>query len=136
MRVEEFGFSDISRALDRSEEQITGDVEKVTSKTLLEIKKHAARIVRGHPHLSGLAPSFSYEVSATKSAVTGEVGAVVGKRQGSLDFLIENEHMTEEGTIQEAPVPHWRPAAEKQVPLWEKYLADAAEGVLDDRKAR
>jgi hypothetical protein len=139
VRTEKYGFTEIKKVMAESERDITDEVKKITSKTLLEMKKHAQKIVRGHSTIPNLDRSFNYDVKATKSEVTGEVGADIEKvtpgggmvkEPGSLDFIIEF------GTPWSAPIPHWGPAEKKQVPLWEKYLEDAAEGVLDDRKAR
>lgn len=127
MQVERYGLDTWADDLRRAAVGIDEQVKKVTGRTCLEIKKHAQGIVRGHKHLPGLARSFSYDVTVKATEVVGEVGAVIGKAQGALDHIIEN------GTLENAPIPHWRPAADKQVPLWQKYLDDAAVEALGDR---
>ena len=135
MRVEEFGFDDWVDDLDQSGKSIVPEVERVTSKTCLEIKKHAQGLVRGIAHAPNLGRTFTYDVDERGGTVIGEVGADTEKRvgggrvrtPGDLDHFIEN------GSIRNAPIPHWRPAVEKQVPLWEKYLARAAAEALDAR---
>lgn len=127
MRVEQFGFGELADDLDRAGRDIVPEVKKVTSKTLLEMKKHAQKIVRGHPHIKHLASSFNYDVDVAGDTVTGEVGADLSRKQGSLDQFIEN------GGLRNSPIPHWRPAADKQVPLWETYLAAAAVEAIGDR---
>lgn len=138
MKVEEFGFDEWADDLQRAGRDIIPQVKKVTGKTCLEIKKGAKKIVAGHQHIKHLGYSFNYEVKATGSLVTGEVGADITKGQGPLDFLIEEDNVSadevaENGSIAEGPIPHWRPMAEKEVPLWEKYLEDAAVEAIGDR---
>jgi hypothetical protein len=106
--------------LDRSAEEITDRVRKVTSKTLLEIKREAQQRVAGHRSLPRLGYSFSYDIATTGDVVTGEVGADISKGQGALDHLIENGSPTSD------PIPHWAPAADRQVPLWHQFLDEAA----------
>jgi hypothetical protein len=124
--VQEFGFDRWAAELDAAGRNIGPEVEKVTSKTLLEMKKHAAKIVRGHKHIKHLGRSFNYDVTdAAGFVVVGEVGADHDKKQATLDHFIEN------GGLHNAPIPHWGPAAEVQVPLWERYLEEAAEAALN-----
>lgn len=110
--------------LDRCAEEITDRVRKVTSKTLLEIKREAQQRVAGHRSLPRLGSSFSYDIATAGDTVTGEVGADINKGQGALDHLIENGSPTSD------PIPHWAPAADRQVPLWHQFLDEAAaEGI-------
>lgn len=128
MDIKEFGLDEFAADLEAAGKRITPEVKKVTSKTLLEMKKHAQKIVRGHPHIKHLARSFNYDVDVfERTIVVGEVGADREKKQGGLDHFIEN------GGLRNAPIPHWRPAAEKEVPLWEAYLTQACVEALGDR---
>lgn len=135
MDVRMFGLEELARDFRDAEDKIGPDVKKVTSKTCLEIKKRATRIVTGHGSIPNLGRTFNYDVTVTGDTITGEVGADITKKTGggrerepgSIDFVIEY------GGIHNAPIPHWRPAAEAEVPLWERYLGDAAEGALDAR---
>ncbi len=128
MGIGDVGFEEWADDLAAAKKRITPQVKKVTSKTLLEMKKHAQKIVRGHPSIKHLASSFTYDVEVfNRTIVVGEVGADLERKQGPIDHLIEN------GTTTNAPIPHWRPAADKQVPLWEKYLGDAAVEAIGDR---
>lgn len=128
MDIKDFGFDEWADDLAAADKNITPQVKKVTSKTLLEIKKHAQKIVRGHPTIKHMARSFNYDVDVyERTVVVGEVGADITRPQGPLSHVIEN------GTLENAPIPHWRPAAEAQVPLWEKYLADAAVEAIGER---
>ena len=127
MTIHDFGFDEWADDLAATKKNILPEVKKVTSKTLLEMKKTAQKIVRGNPHIKHLARSFNYDVHVYQSTIiVGEVGADLEKKQGAIDHIIEN------GGIHSSPIPHWRPAAEEQVPLWEKYLSDAAVEAIGD----
>lgn len=130
MRVEKHGFAELAADLERAGRDITDEVSKVTAKACLNMKKDAKQRVdgRGMPHLKHLAGSFTYDVTVSGSLVVGEVGAELERRQGPLDGLIEN------GTLTSAPIPHWRPAADKEVPVWLDYLDQAAVDAIGDRR--
>jgi hypothetical protein len=127
VRIETHGFAELAADLERAGADITKEVAKVTGKACGNIKKDAQRRVRGYPHLPHLARSFTYDVKTRGTTVTGEVGAEHERSQGKLDVFIEF------GTPTSAPIPHWAPAADKEVPVWEDFLdqaaADAIEGV-------
>lgn len=128
MRVERHGFAELAADLERAGKDITDEVSKVTAKACLNMKRDAQRRVRGHAHLPHLAGSFTYDVTTGGSLVVGEVGAELERRQGPIDGLIEN------GTLTSAPIPHWRPAADKEVPVWLDYLDQAAVDAIGDRR--
>lgn len=140
MIVEEHGLGDLAADLRRAGRDIVPEVKKVTEVALAKMKKDATRLVKAAQlaHLKQLTWSYDYEVAEDGAVVVGEVGALESKkrsrrlayRQGSLDWIAEY------GTPGFAPVPHWRPAADKEIPVWEQHLDDAAAkalGDLDDR---
>jgi hypothetical protein len=127
LRVESHGLDQIVSDLRTADAEIGRKVAKVTGMALNLIKKDAQRRVRGFPHLPHLARSFNYDVTTTRTSVVGEVGADHDKLQGKLDAYIED------GTPTSAPIPHWRPAADKELPVWQRYLDDVAAEALDDR---
>lgn len=127
MRVETYGFDDLADDLRRAQQDIKPEVAKVTGKALNLIKKDAQRRVRGYPHLPHLARSFTYDVRTLSDRVVGQVGAEHERPQGKLDVFIEM------GSPTSAPIPHWRPAADAEVPVWESYLEQAAVDALGDR---
>lgn len=125
MRVESHGLGELADDLRKAGKEIGEKVARVTGRAMNNIKKDAQKRVRGNPHLPHLARSFTYDVTTTKTMVTGEVGAEHERPQGKLDIFIEN------GTPTSAPIPHWRPAADKEIPAWEKYLDDVAAEASD-----
>lgn len=128
MRVEEHGLGEFAEDLRRAGRDITGEVEKVTGMACNNMKKTAQRIVRGYPHLPHLPRSFNYDVNSVGTTVTGEVGADRDKLQGGLDAYIED------GTPTSAPIPHWRPAFEKEEPAWRRYLDQVAAEAIEGRR--
>jgi hypothetical protein len=126
MRAESYGLDGVSADLRKAAEEIGPKVAKVTGMACNNIKKGAQRRVRGYPHLPHLARSFTYDVTATATTVTGEVGAEHDRLQGKLDAYIED------GTPTSEPIPHWRPEADKEIPVWQKYLDDVAAEALGD----
>lgn len=128
MRVEKYGFAELAADLDRAGKDITKQVAKVTGMACNNMKKDAQRRVRGHAHLPHLARSYTYDVKSRGPLVVGEVGAEHERLQGKLDVYIEF------GTPTSAPMPHWRPAADKEVPVWMDYLDRAAADAIGDRR--
>lgn len=120
VRVESHGFGELAAALRQAGLDITEEVAKVTGKACNNMKKDAQRIVRGHVHLPHLASSYTYEVRTSGTRVSGEVGAEHARFQGKLDVYIEN------GTPTSAPIVHWAPAADREVPRWADYCDLAA----------
>lgn len=128
MIVEKFGFDELAADLEKAGRDITREVAKITGKACHQMKLDAQRRVRGHSHLPHLARSFTYDVHTKGSLVVGEVGAEHERPQGKLDVWVEF------GSPTSAPIPHWRPAADKEVPVWMGFLEKAAIEALGDRK--
>jgi hypothetical protein len=128
MRVEKYGFDELAADLERAGADITRQVAKVTGMACNMMKKDAQRRVRGHSHLPHLARSFTYDVTTKGSLVVGEVGAEHERPQGKLDVWVEN------GSPTSAPIPHWRPAADKEVPVWLGFLEKVAVDAIGDRR--
>jgi hypothetical protein len=128
MRVVKHGFDELANDLERAGKDITREVAKVTGKACHQMKLDGQRRVRGYPHLPHLARSFTYDVTTRGSLVVGEVGAEHERLQGKLDVYIEF------GTPTSAPIPHWRPAADKEVPVWIDYLEQAAVDTIGDKR--
>lgn len=128
MRVEEHGLAGWADDLRRAGVDVVDKVERITAVALNNMKKDAqARLrVRGKSIIKGLPRSFNYDVDSLGGTVVGEVGADLKRPQGPLDHVIEN------GTPTSAPIRHWAPAADKEVPVWVRYLDDIAAEVGDD----
>lgn len=129
MRVEEHGLGDFAADLRRNAATVVDRVERVTAVALNNMKKDATQIIRrrGKSIIRRLPHSFTYDVDSLGGVVVGEVGADIGRGQGALDHIIED------GSPTSAPLPHWRPAADKEIPVWHRFLDDVAAEGLDDR---
>jgi hypothetical protein len=125
--VSEHGLDAFADDLRQAQLDIRREVAKVTGKALNLIKRDAQRRVRGYPHLPHLPRSFTYDVKTLTDRVVGQVGAEHERLQGKLDVFIEF------GSPTSAPIPHWRPAADAEVPVWESYLEQAAVDAVGDR---
>lgn len=126
IRVETHGLDEWAAQLQAAGKDITKQAAKTTGQACNNIKKDAQRRVRGNPHLPHLARSFTYDVKTSGTTVTGEVGAEHDRPQGKLDVFIEF------GTPTSAPIPHWAPAAEKEVPVWTDFLDRIAAEALGE----
>lgn len=126
MRIESHGLDVLAADLERAGADIAKKAAKVTGMACNNIKKDAQKRVRGLSHLKHLPRSFTYDVKTVGTTVVGEVGAEHERLQGKLDWVAEY------GTLTSAPIPHWRPAADKEIPVWVKYLDDVAAEALGD----
>jgi hypothetical protein len=126
VREETFGFGELAAAMERAGAEGAKKVARVTGMACNQMKKDAKARVRGFPHLKHLGRSFTYDVTTSGSRVVGEVGAEHERLQGRLDWVAEY------GTPTSAPIPHWRPAADKEVPVWMGFLQKVAGEALDD----
>jgi hypothetical protein len=126
VKVDTHELEQLAAEFERVKAEILVSVAKVTGMACNNMKKDAQRRVAGFPHLPHLARSFNYDVKTLASTVVGEVGSDSQRLQGKLDVFIEY------GTPTSAPIPHWAPAADKEVPVWIHYLERAAAEVLGD----
>lgn len=125
MRADAHELEVLADDFDKAAATALPKVAKVTGMAMNKMKKDAQRAVSGHKHLPHLGRSFTYDVTTRGLKVIGEVGAEHARRQGKLDVFIEN------GTPTSAPIPHWGPAADKEIPAWERYLDQVAAEVTD-----
>jgi hypothetical protein len=125
VRVETHGLDLLADDFDRAGKDINKQVAKVTGMACNKMKKDAQAQVRGLAHLPHLPRSYTYDVTTRGDTVTGEVGALHERLQGKLDWVAEY------GTPTSSPIGQWSRAADKEVPVWQRYLDDAAVEVLE-----
>jgi hypothetical protein len=124
LRAETYGLDLLAADLEKSAEDITKKVAKVTGMACNKMKKDAQQSVRGMAHLPHLPRSYTYDVTTRGDVVTGEVGALHERVQGKLDWVAEY------GTPTSSPVGQWARAADREIPVWQRYLDEvAAEGL-------
>jgi hypothetical protein len=124
VRVDTHELKLLAADLEKAQREIAREIEKVTGKACNQIKKDAARRAAGNAHLPYLPRSITYDVTTSGTRVKGEVGADHARPQGKLAWVLEY------GTPTSAPRPMFAPAADKEVPVWERYCEEAAAKVL------
>lgn len=123
------GADELSRDLGKAAQRAVDDAKKVVGQGCLNIKKDAQRIIKGASH-RGYLPHYpraiSYDpVTARGTVVTGEVGAKTEKLQGGLSSILEN------GTVNNAPIPHHDPALSLEEPRFVRYMEDLGAKLLE-----
>jgi hypothetical protein len=118
--VEKHGFDELAADLERAGADITKQVAKVTGMACNQMKKDVRKTWTGIPHLPHLPRAVTYDVTTSGTKVTGELGADHEKPQGKLAWVAEY------GTPTSAPRPAFRPAADKEVPVWIGFLEKVA----------
>lgn len=101
------------------------DARQVVAKGLLNIKTDARRRRSGSKYFPALERAITYESQATPTGATGEVGPDHGKPQGEMG------HIPEYGSLKTPAEPYMRPAAEAELPRFEKSMADLAVEALE-----
>lgn len=101
-----------------------GEARKVLQKGLLNIKTDARRRRERSRYFPALARAITYESHETLTGGWGEVGPEHGKRQGNMG------HIPEYGALKTPPEPYMRPAAEAELPRFERAVADLVEKAL------
>jgi hypothetical protein len=123
--VETEGLDELIVGLTVASDEVMPAVEKVIGQGLNNIKKDAARRIRGYPHLPHLPRAIDYDVVRDGFTVTGEVGPNRALLQGKLGWVPEY------GTPTSAPHPYMSPAFDAEVPKTERYLGDVAVQLIE-----
>ena len=105
----------------------------MVKKTALEIKRDAKALVRGQLASRGYRGGGSYlphyalsiDFELKDSGMAAEIGPDPGVIQGRFGRGVEF------GSSHTAPMPHMLPAADKQFPLFERFLKDAVTEALN-----
>lgn len=92
------------------------EVRKVVEKGALNIKNDARRRRSRSRHFPKLARAITYETHMTPSGAWAEVGPEQNRPQGNL------AHIPEFGSLRTPPEPYMRPAAERELPRFERAI--------------
>ena len=92
----------------------------VVEKAALNVKNDARQRASGIRH----APSYPSSIQYEMVGIQAEIGPEVGGPQWGLGDILEY------GTPNSAPHPHLMPAAQKELPVMEKFLVDLATKAL------
>lgn len=128
MGVTKHGFDELSEDLRKAVENAIPDAKKVVGKGALKVKREAQRIIRERSrrgYLPHYPRAISYDVSASGTLVSAEIGPKTEKLQGGLGRLIEY------GSINNAPIPHLAPAVDLEENTFYSYMEELGERLLN-----
>src|SRR6266403_5384154 len=125
------GLDGLSDDLRKAVEDAIPDAKKIVGKGSLNIKKEAQRIIRAYSkrgYLPHYPRAISYEVKSSGTIVSSEIGPKSEKLQGGLGRLIEN------GSVNNAPIPHLSPALDLEENTFFGYMEDLGEKLLEGKE--
>jgi HK97 gp10 family phage protein len=125
IRIEHGDLDRLAADLDEAAKVAPGEARKVVQKGALNIKNGARQRIGRPAHAPAYASSITYDTKETPGGAEAEIGPDKGKRQGALGNLLEY------GSINNAPIPHIRPAVDEELPKFEKAMQDLAEKALE-----
>lgn len=114
----EYDFAEAVQAAPKESRQ-------VVQKAALNIKTDAQRRVGGLRHAPAYPRAISYDTRETPNGPEAEIGPDKQRRQGALGNLIEF------GSVNNAPRPHMIPAAEAELPRFERVMEDLSVRLLE-----
>lgn len=123
MTAARWEYHDLQRLAREFDEALTDDmtaVRAVVARGALNIKTDARRRISGHPHSPAYPSSITYDIRVGPTSAEAEIGPDKQRRQGALGNILEY------GTVHNAPIPHIRPAAEQELPRFERALEELA----------
>jgi hypothetical protein len=127
VRVTVTGAIEVADHFDEAAARFDPEAEKVVGKGSNNVKKDAQRIIRGASH-RGYLPHYPYSITydvTSGEVIAGEIGPDSGRLQGGLGRLLEN------GSQNNAPIPHLAPALDLEAPKFEKAAGDLAEKLAE-----
>jgi hypothetical protein len=113
-------LSYIATSIDKASAVAAAETAKVVAKGALNIKTGAAKRISGLAHARRYPASIDYDLYVTGRGAIADVGANKSKPQGALGNLLEY------GSRKNPPHPHIRPAADEEMPRFEKAMEDLA----------
>ena len=100
---------------------------QVVQKAAQQIKTDAQRRVGGLRHAPAYPRAISYDTRETSNGPEAEIGPDKNRRQGALGNLLEY------GSVKNAPRPHMIPAAEAELPRFERAMEDLSVRLMEGR---
>jgi hypothetical protein len=124
------GLTELQADLRKAAKEAVPAAKKIVGKGSLSIKQTAKRIIREashHGYLPHYPRAISYDVKASGTVVSSEIGPKTEKLQGGLGRILE------EGTVNNAPIPHLAPALDAEEHVFYGYMEDLGEQLLEGR---
>lgn len=127
IRIEHGDLDRLVADLDRVVSRVPNEAEKVVAKGALNIKNGARQRVGSPAHAPAYPSSITYDMRNGLRGPEAEIGPDKDRRQGALGNLMEF------GSVNNAPIPHIRPAADEELPKFERAMEDLAVKLLEGR---
>lgn len=118
------GLREWRESLERADEDLVPETERVVGRGLFQIKRDWKARWTGFPHIPHLPNAINYDVVREGDTVGGEVGVDTTKRQGPLGGIIAD------GSGPNAPLPGPLEAIAAEEPKFQRALADMLEKLL------
>lgn len=122
------GLTELVEDFRKAAARTVPDTKSVVSRGSLNVKRDAQRIIRGSSH-RGYLPhyprSITYDITVAGAVVSSEIGPITAMPQGVLGRVLEN------GTVNNAPIPHLSPALDLEEPKFTRSMEELAEKILD-----
>jgi len=112
--------------LDKAVSRAPQEAAKVVEKGALNIKNDARRRVGGLRHAPAYPSTITYDTSQGWRGPEAEIGPDKRRRQGALGNLIEF------GSVHNPPRPHMIPAADAELPRFERHMEDLSVRLLQE----
>lgn len=115
--------ADLVTAVDR----ITPEVERITERGALNIRRDARQAIRGQitgTYLPHYPNAITYEMNSELGAVEAEIGPEVDRLQGGMGPGVEF------GSAHTAPLPHLLPAHENEESAFLREIGRATDRIL------
>lgn len=125
IRIEHGDLDRLVLDLDQAASGMPEEAANVVERGALNIKNGARRRVGGLGHAPAYPNAITYDMRDGMRGPEAEIGPDKGRRQGALGNILEF------GTINSAPIPHIRPAADEELPKFEKAMQDLSEKALE-----
>jgi hypothetical protein len=126
-RVESGDVTDLVQLLAQAPAVAVVEARAIVKRGAQNIKTDAQRRIGRPKHAPAYPSAISYETHESPVHAWAEIGPDKNKRQGALGNILEF------GSPTSAPHPHMAPAAEKELPRFERFLQDAAAKAAGDR---
>jgi hypothetical protein len=113
--------------LDKAASKSPQEAAKVVEKGALNIKNGMRRRVTGIGHAPAYPSAITYDTSQGFRGPEAEIGPDKNRRQGALGNILNY------GTVKNPPIPHVEPAADEEMPRFERAMEDLSVRLLEDR---
>lgn len=113
--------------LDRVVSEVPDEAAKVVEKGALNTKNGMRRRASGIRHAPAYPSAITYDTSQGFRGPEAEIGPDKNRRQGALGNILNY------GTVKNPPIPHVEPAADEELPRFEKAMEDLSVRLLEGR---